>query len=382
MSTIFDDETEVSTGEHRWTLCGRLTAEGELHVLPLSKLPFRVGRRPSVELTLPRHTISGVHAEFYQLGEKLFLRDLKSTNGTFVNGQRLNGSCQLQENDLVQFSDAPFRVLNSVDVCPSRTICADADGQALAFVQFDQLLSGAGIIPHFQPIVDMRTLETLAYESLLRSRLVGLETPATMFAVAAELERTTLLSQVARRVAVAECEKYSCSHHLFLNIHPSELSVPELLRSCEELRSNHPLQPLTIEIHEGAVTEVQEMAQLRRDLDALGMDVAFDDFGAGQSRIAVLGEVRPRYLKFDRSLIRDLHTAEASHRHVIASLVQMAEQLEITPLAEGVETAEEHAACVEAGFVLGQGFYYARPMSADKAFNPARAESSLQQAAT
>jgi EAL domain-containing protein (putative c-di-GMP-specific phosphodiesterase class I) len=106
------------------------------------------------------------------------------------------------------------------------------------------------------------------------------------------------------------------------------------------------------------------MSALQRGLDEIDMTLAFDDFGAGQARIAELAEVRPNYIKFDRSMIKNLHAADASRLRVVAGLVAMVNDLGITSLAEGVETAEERDACVAAGFVLSQGFYHGRPMPA------------------
>ena len=61
-------------------------------------------------LSLPFKTISSLHAEIVESGPSLVLRDLGSTNGTFVDGLRVNDELPLAQNDLVQFADVPFRV--------------------------------------------------------------------------------------------------------------------------------------------------------------------------------------------------------------------------------------------------------------------------------
>ncbi|MCC7419188.1 MAG: EAL domain-containing protein [Planctomycetaceae bacterium] len=345
-----------------WVLNGHLSDDGESRTIVIAPFPFRIGRRPGLSLTLPRQTVSSVHAELFERDRRLVLRDLKSTNGTFVNGQRINGEKVLSENDLIQFADAPFRVYRYAEETPSATRTKDACDQALAIVQFEQILSGKGIVPYYQPIIDLETGQLLAFEALARSRLVGLETPAFMFNAATQLRQTTELSQVLRRVAVAESVNFPDLPHLFLNTHPSELDTPALLRSCEELRKIAARQPITIEIHEGAVSNVNQMIELRRGLDDLDMKLAFDDFGAGQARLAELAEVRPHYLKFDRSMIRQLHMADPSRRRIVSGFVQMIKEFNILSLAEGIETAEERDACLEAGFVLAQGYFHGRPM--------------------
>lgn len=73
----------------QWLLVGKLGTAGETCSKLIDPVPFRVGRRPEASLTLPRATLSGLHAELFTEGDRLFVRDLGSTNGTFINGTRI-----------------------------------------------------------------------------------------------------------------------------------------------------------------------------------------------------------------------------------------------------------------------------------------------------
>ncbi|MDB5388051.1 MAG: yjcC 2, partial [Planctomycetaceae bacterium] len=256
-----------------------------------------------------------------------------------------------------------FRLTRNPVADLSHTRTKNAVDQALAIVQFDRLITGRGVVPHYQPIIDLSTGRTVAYEVLARSRLVGLESPALMFSAAAQLGLSADLSQMLRHIAVEDSYRLQDVTHLFLNTHPSELDTGMLLHSCEELRRISPRQPLTIEMHEAAMTNVDEMVTLRDGLEQLDISLAFDDFGAGQARILEIAAVRPHYVKFDRCMIHDLHI-DASRRRVVAMLVQMIREVGITPLAECVETVAEAQACIEAGFVLSQGYLHGKPMPA------------------
>jgi EAL domain-containing protein (putative c-di-GMP-specific phosphodiesterase class I) len=354
----------ATSSSQEWSLCGRLAEEMESQTFAVCPLPFVVGRRSGLSLTLPRQTVSGAHAELFERDQRLFVRDLGSTNGAFVNGQRLSDEHELKANDLVQFADAPFRVTRSQPDVPSQTRWADTCDQALAIVQFDRLLSGRSLDPHFQPIVDLKTGGLVAFEGLARSRLIGLETPNFMFTAAALLDAAAELSRVMRRVSVEASGQLPAQLHLFLNTHPSELNPEAVLKSCLELRQLAPHQTITIEIHEAAMTNVEAMTILARGLEDIDMTLAFDDFGAGQARIAELAEVRPHYIKFDRCIVRQLHLADASRRRVVGGLVGMVSDVGVVPVAEGVETADERDACLELGFVLAQGYYFGKPMPA------------------
>ncbi len=137
-----------------------------------------------------------------------------------------------------------------------------------------------------------------------------------------------------------------------------------LFDSLESLRAEHPELRLVLEIHEAAITDAGSMSQLQEGLRALGIGLAYDDFGSGQARLAELSAAPPDYLKFDRSMVSGIDQASANRRRVLAALVAMATDLGIAPVAEGLEHGEEAAVCAELGFTLGQGYLFGVPAPA------------------
>ncbi len=125
---------------------------------------------------------------------------------------------------------------------------------------------------------------------------------------------------------------------------------------------------MTLEIHEAAITDPTTIRLLRETLTELDMQLAFDDFGAGQARLVELSEVRPDFLKFDMKLIQGIAFAPASRQQVVALLARMVNELGIVPLAEGVETEEDHLTLRQMGFGLGQGYFYGRPQAIGRIF--------------
>lgn len=105
------------------------------------------------------------------------------------------------------------------------------------------------------------------------------------------------------------------------------------------------------------------MLEYKAILGEIGVKIAYDDFGAGQSRFLELVKAPPHYLKFDRCLIQDIHEANPQQLKMIRSLVESARDAGITTLAEGVEKQEEAIVCSELGFQLGQGYYFGRPVA-------------------
>lgn len=335
-----------------------------MRCVAIHSTPFLVGRRCDLALVLQRPTISNVHAEILERNGRLVLRDLQSTNGTYVNGRRVTDAVSLSEDDLVQFADIPFRVRREHANLQGMTVSEDMMDRALALVQFDQLMRNHDVVPHFQPIVETKNLNIVGYEVLGRSQLSSLESPEAMFQAAARLDVELELSRMLRWEGVQAGASVPAIQHLFVNTHPIELRKPGLIDSLVSVRGALPHAKLTLEIHESAVTDLSEMRRIRSELARIDVSLAFDDFGAGQARLVELVEVRPDYLKFDMALIRGLDRASAQRQQMLASLVKMASELGSQPLAEGVETEGEHQACVEIGFPLGQGFLYGRPAPA------------------
>ena len=355
----------------QWFLSGQIDESLPNRQYPLSKFPFTIGRASDSELHLPLGCISKNHAVITQSSQgNLILREMGSTNGTFVNGKQVFDEVELKENDLVHFAALVFRVgrqqRQDAESHHHNTIQEDVCDQALAMIQFERLISDGGLYPHFQPLVVLEDQSRIGYEVLGRSRLFGLQTPQEMFHAASQLNLEAQLSEAFRQRGVEIGMAFGPEANLFVNTHPSELDRPEFYDSLRTLRESAPEQSITLEIHEGASTNMTMMRELCAVLSDLEIKLAFDDFGVGRARLVELGEVRPDYLKFDMKLTKNIEHAPAKRQELVALFANLVNNLGIMTLAEGVETRECHDILVQMGFQLGQGFYYGRPSPISK----------------
>ncbi len=266
---------------------------------------------------------------------------------------------------MIQFASEVFRLQFDGHGTVTATVATTHCDRAMLLLQLDRLLIERQVDPHFQPIVSMCDDCLFGYEILGRSRLFGLEMPTKIFEVAAMFDLEPDVSELFRSVGLSLGSRLAGLPNLFVNTHPSELGTPQLLESMTRLRDLHPDVPLTLEIHEAAVTSPAEIGALRGKLRDLNVGLAYDDFGAGQSRLLELIEIPPDFIKFDMGFIRNIDTAPDSRRHLLQSLVNMVRSLGIASLAEGVETASEAAVCRELGFDFAQGFHFGRPQAAE-----------------
>jgi EAL domain-containing protein (putative c-di-GMP-specific phosphodiesterase class I) len=336
---------------------------------PVETSPFVIGRRPGLGLTLMSTKISEVHAEIARNGDRLRIRDLHSTNGTFVNRRRVSGPTLLEEGDVVHFADQEFRLIVEPEAASfvpgtARIDLLDLPRRFSGFrSELRSLLAGEAVRIRFEPIVDLEEGGIQAWEALAEGTQRDLPSaPIPLFRLASEEGLAAELSRLCRRLALEAAREWAPpGQALFLNSHPDEMvDLQALASSLEEVRELAGGRPLVLEIHESAVTDSAAIHRLRDLAEGFEVRLAYDDFGAGQARLLELADAPPHYLKFDRRLVSGLAAASPSRQRVIRALTAMARDLEISTIAEGVESSEDLRASRSVGFDAAQGYHFSR----------------------
>jgi EAL domain-containing protein (putative c-di-GMP-specific phosphodiesterase class I) len=364
-------DREAGAIQRFWYLEGFVDEERRLRRVPILDLPFSIGRQAGLDLTLGSSLASGLHAEIFEQGGKLMIRDRGSTNGTFLNRDRLTGEALLEEGDILHFATLEFRLgllePGQTEALFGSTLAMKSELPELLVDRtrkFRELLDKGAVSSVFQPIVRLVGRETVAFEVLGRGALEGLPTNiGELFELAAVTGSEAELSRLFRTQGIAECARLASPLRFFFNTHPSELREMGLLEAVEELRTEFPQVAMTLEIHEAAITDPGTMRVIKSRLAELDIRLAYDDFGAGQARLVELAEAPPDYLKFDRTLIKEIDRAAESRQRLLEGLAKMAIELGIELIAEGVENAAETAVCEAMGFEYGQGYHLGRPVT-------------------
>lgn len=365
-----------------WFLEG-VAADGSHVEHEIAHLPFTIGRDVGNHLVVTALGLSRRHAELAQAdGEALRLADLGSTNGTFVNRERLSVPRLVTENDIIHFGNAEFRLgragmERTQAPADDRTVIAPI-GQTLSehFVPHEralrELLAGTGLAVAAQPIVRADPASAAAAQAPFALELLGRSVhpqlpaaPGQLFHLAALLGRDAELSRAFREHGLRALARRRPGATVFVNTHANETFDPGLLPSLERLRTEGVRLDIVLEVHETAVVEVPRMRALADALQALGVRFAYDDFGAGQARLLELGDVPAHFVKFDMGLVRGIDRAGPARQKVVSDLVRLVRDLGSTALAEGVETEGEAAVCRQMGFELLQGYLTGKPVPVD-----------------
>ena len=364
MTVVFGGTPQTDAGSEAtrsWYLEGCARPASLVDRFPVSGEKFTVGRDKSCSLTLDSQNVSRCHAEIRMVDDMPMLFDLCSTNGTFVNGARIATSTRLDPGDKVQFADMEFQLGEEQSQGIMNTMVASSLEQGWLISRLHEVIDGRRFEMHYQPILTTDGLRTVGLESLVRCQLPGFESPYELFAAASQLHLESRLSQECRLKAVETLGDCQPDLILFLNTHPTEQLGQELIQSLGKLRDTAGHRRIVIELHESVASNLKVIRSFRDALIDLDMRLAYDDFGAGQSRLLELIEVPPDYLKFDRSLVNRIADASPQHRSMVSSLVQVAQASGIIALAEGIDNQADAEVCCDLGFHMFQGYYFGRP---------------------
>ena len=224
----------------------------------------------------------------------------------------------------------------------------------------------------FQPKLDLRTNRVTGIEALARWIYPqrGVVPPFEFIPV---VEHTGLIKPFTLQIldkAVAFCKQCVDKGYLLdvaVNLSAHNLRDPNLPEQVGEILSRHNLDKrfLTLEITESAIMhEPERSLDILNALDRMGVDLSIDDFGTGYSSLSYLKRLPVKQLKIDRSFVGDL-IEDRDDAMIVRSTIDLAHNLGLSTVAEGVETEQILERLLEMGCDLAQGYLISRPLSAD-----------------
>lgn len=229
----------------------------------------------------------------------------------------------------------------------------------------------------YQPIVDLNTGRRCSAEALVRWHhpAMGEISPAEFIPIAEESGLIVPLGRWVLNEACAAMRQWRClapaaaPDTISVNLSRAEISLGSALREhVVATLERHELPPscLQMEVTEREFMRNPERAlELLRELKALGIRLAMDDFGTGTSSLSMLRHYPFDTIKIDRSFVQDL-AQSADVLALIHATIHLIENLGMTSLAEGVEEPRQVAILQSLGCRLGQGYLFSRPVTSQQ----------------
>jgi predicted signal transduction protein with EAL and GGDEF domain len=247
----------------------------------------------------------------------------------------------------------------------------EAKGSLLLAVDIYTGMANNCFVPHFQPIVDLRTGHVTGAEVLMRWNhpVEGTLAPDRFIPIA---ERhgliTDLTLSLLRQLGRLLREHGMPPHRLSVNLSATDLTPVSMRRILNDIDNESLLPPdrLTFEITETALAAEPDVARtLLAEVRARGTKVAIDDFGVGYSSFGALGGLPVDTLKIDRSFVAGIEERD-ERRRLVNAICAMSAAFGLTTIAEGVETEAAADTLRGLGVNAAQGYLYARPMPIDR----------------
>ena len=223
----------------------------------------------------------------------------------------------------------------------------------------------------YQPIFRLSDRSILGFEALIRWRhpVRGLVSPADFIPLCEENGMIVQIGEWVIEEACRQLSEWSEDIHIAINVSPVQMRLPSIVDVVRSALERHGLAAtrLTLELTETAL--VRDGAHLARNLIALramGVKIAMDDFGTGYSSFTHLRDFELDQIKIDRSFI---NVSQTDHKAwaVAQAVTNMARELSVGAVGEGVETSEQITRLMQLGCDVAQGFHLGRPVNGEKA---------------
>lgn len=233
----------------------------------------------------------------------------------------------------------------------------------------DALRADDQIELYYQPRVDLVSGRCVAVEALLRWKhpALGWISPAELFPL---VESTALIKPLTEKVLSIAVQQLALWSRPFeylsvsVNVSPNNLSEPDFVERLQSLLQAHDVNArrLELEFTEGAVAADDSAIMLGlRQIRALGVSVAIDDFGSGYSNMAYLTKIPADIIKIDKGFVQHVEPSGQSG-FLLRKIADLACGLGFRVVGEGVETAEAYAFLISIGCAQAQGYHISKPL--------------------
>lgn len=346
------------------------TSSGPAEKTTLESFPFKIGRNDNADLCIDSGRVSREHAVISRQGKKYRVKDLGSTNGTFVNGERIEEE-QLNDGDQLVFAEEEFTFY-----CPAIAVVRQTTTEVIenpgrptrdmvwdtifAIRRIHETVTCHALATLFQPITEVTSGNIFGHEAFATTGADDAGNPrCEQWVGRVESRAADRMRQLFRRLAAEEAVNLPTGR-LFLAIAASEVASASLASLCQlrELAgTNH---QLVIEIPDNAVRKTADFREFLVQLRGAQFQVAYDGYATGKAQIAENREIAPDFLKLAPAVFRNIHRGKERQRQV-QLIVRASLDVGSTVIASGIDNNDDLGVCLEMGCKLAQGSLFSNP---------------------
>lgn len=229
-----------------------------------------------------------------------------------------------------------------------------------------EIIEKEKVYPVFQPIVSLQTGEIKGYEALSRIEQGSvIRDPEELFRLSGVFGKTWEMEKICRRKILKQiCNNDGNIGKLFLNVNPMVMHDKEFRDGVtRELLEKYNILPkqVVFEVTErSAAEDMREFQGTIRHYKRQGYEIAIDDVGSCYSGLNLICDIKPKYLKLDMKMIRNVDKDVMKYA-MVRSMVEFSKLSSVKLIAEGIETEGELNVLIELGVHYGQGYFLKKP---------------------
>jgi EAL domain-containing protein (putative c-di-GMP-specific phosphodiesterase class I) len=332
----------------------------------LTSFPFTIGRNDTADLPIKSSRVSREHASILRAADTYRIRDLDSTNGTFLNGERIE-EATLADGDILLIADLEFTFFSGAVQAPRTTVTqvigfrdsSSAQPKCLDLVRsvrrLQETLLHGGYAPTYRPVVDLRSGRPVGSEAVAP--------PCPSGHAPAEADRLVLGTQSRLAIRLRElfcmaAAEESLSHRgqkLFLPLESNEIDLGCLESLLARLAAVLPdFAGVIFEVPDTDVNDVPYFHRWYGRIRDSGAGLCYRDFAAGRARLEEHRKTPPDFIKLSASMVRGVWQ-DASRRAACETLMKACRELDCQAIAAGMDHAEQIDLFLGLGCPFGQG---------------------------
>lgn len=221
----------------------------------------------------------------------------------------------------------------------------------------------------YQPKVNITTNEVIGMEALVRWHHpeLGIIPPGKFIPLAEETGLIVPLGEWILKESCRQAAKWQEMDYppltLSVNISVRQLEDIHFIEKVKTVLEETGMNPnrLELEITESVLANIKSTLAVLKEIRKLGVRISVDDFGTGYSSLSYIKELPIDTIKIDQSFVKDIHHNKES-KEIAKALINLANSIGLNAIAEGIEQKEHVETLSKDGYILGQGFYYSKPL--------------------